>query len=168
MARLDSADIEPVRVFNGPVEVGLRSLVLLLEVFPDTLDLQRLVALDYLLIHSGDFNQGPRSLHPPSPMRAGEVAVRRGLIDDGLHLYRSRGLIEQVPTDSGFEYSAAENAAPFLDALASSYVASLRERGTWIFETFGRLPFEDLQKVLDEALGRWRTEFAVLGDLEGE
>jgi hypothetical protein len=155
-------------VFNGPVEVGLRTLVLLLEVFPETLDLQHLVTLDYLLIHSGDFEDGPQSLHPPSPMRAGEIAVRRGLIEDGLHLYRARGLIEQVPADTGFGYRAAELTAPFLDALVSPYAIALRERATWIFETLGQLPFDELQQILDEALGRWRTEFAVLGELEGE
>jgi hypothetical protein len=37
-------------VFNNPVESALRSLVLLVEVYPATLDLQRLVFLDYLLV----------------------------------------------------------------------------------------------------------------------
>jgi hypothetical protein len=41
-------------VFNTPVESALRSLVLLVESFPDALDLQRIVYMDYLLVHSQD------------------------------------------------------------------------------------------------------------------
>ena len=59
-------------VFNSPVELGLRALMLLAESHPKPLDIQRLVILDYLLVHSGDLEGGPESLHPPSPLRAGE------------------------------------------------------------------------------------------------
>ena len=69
-------------VFNNPVESALRTLVLLVEAYPATLDLQKLVYLDYLLVHSADAG-GPESLHPPTPQRQGEVAVRRDLIEQG-------------------------------------------------------------------------------------
>ena len=157
-----------VHVFNGPIEVGLRVLVLLVESFPEGFDLQRLITLDYLLVHSGDFEGGPPSLHPPSPLRAGEVAVRRELITDGLHFYRARALVEKVESDSGFLYRADEEAGAFLDALTSTYARALRDRAEWVFESIAGLTSEELQKVLDEGLGRWRTEFEVLGDLEAE
>lgn len=164
MAKVTAADHQSggTRVFNGPVEVGLRTLVLLVEASPLLVDLQRLVSLDYLLIHSGDVSGGPPSLHPPSPLRAGEVAVRRGLIEDGLHLYRAHGLIKQVHSDHGFAYVAVESGGAFLDAFTSSYVAHLRDRAAWIFERVGRLDANELQQVLDQSLGRWRTEFSVL------
>jgi hypothetical protein len=154
-------------LFNGPVEVGLRCLVLLVEASPSALDLQRLVTMDYLLVHSGDVPGGPASLHPPGPLRAGEVAVRRGLLVEGLHLFRSRGLIVQQLSQAGIQFAADESAAAFLDALSSRYVMNLRERAEWLFETMGRLDYRGLTDVLTESLGRWQVEFAVVAT-EGE
>jgi len=151
-----------VRVFNGPIEVGLRSLVLLVGAYPHSLDLQRLVSMDYFLVHSGDVVGGPASLHPPSPLRAGEVAIRRGLIEEGLELYRSRGLVEKTMSKDGIQYLADDSSGAFLDALASPYVFDLRDRADWIFDNFGMLETEALAGVLKDSLGRWRAEFAVL------
>ena len=161
------ATVASTQLFNGPIEIGLRCLVLLLEAFPSELDLQKLVTLDYLLVHSGDVAGGPRSLHPPSPLRAGEVAVRRGILEDGLRLYRTRGLISQLLSPDGIRYVADESAAGFVDALSSAYVAELRVRAEWIFEGLGLLDGDALARVLEDSLGRWRTEFALLTE-EGD
>jgi hypothetical protein len=150
------------RLFNGPIETGLRALTLLVEASPDALDLQRLVSLDYLLIHSGDVSGGPPSLHPPSPMRAGEVTVRRALLEQGLQLYRSRGLVSQVFSPAGIKYVATDSAASFLDALVSSYATDLRSRSQWLFNALGSLTDDQLSGVLTDSLGRWRAEFATL------
>ena len=153
------------KVFNGPIEVGLRSLVVLFEAHPEGLDLQRLVTLDYLIIHSGDVSGGPASLHPPSPLRAGEVAIRRSLIESGLHVYAARGLVTRGLVPDGIRYYVDESAAMFLDAMVSDYVRDLRARAQWAFARFGRLSDHELELILGESMGRWRTEFAVL---EGE
>ncbi|MGL5824044.1 MAG: ABC-three component system middle component 2, partial [Nocardioides sp.] len=57
---------------NGPLEVAVRVLMVLVEAFPEHLDLNRLVLLDHGLLHSADLG-GPESLHPPVPIRAGEL-----------------------------------------------------------------------------------------------
>lgn len=149
-------------VLNGPVEVGLRALVLLVESSPRPLDLQQLVTFDYFLIHSGDLEDGPQSLHPPSPLRSGEVAVRRGLLAEGLNLYRFRGLIEEIPDESGFIFSAGEHAGAFLDTLRSEYVGQLRTCAEWVLSRYASLGYEELREALDVGLSRWKTEFVVL------
>lgn len=151
-------------VFNGPVEAGLRALVLLFEVHPAGFDLQQLVTLDYLLVHSADVPGGPPSLHPPSPLRGGEVAIRRGLIEDGLQLYRERGLLHQHPGKAGFEFIADDSAASFLDSFSGEYVSSLRNRATWVVRSFGHAAHADLAKVLNASVGRWATEFVVFAE----
>lgn len=158
-------EVAPMKIpklFNGPVEVGLRSLVVLLEAYPERLDLQRLVIFDYLLVHSGDIAGGPISVHPPSPLRAGEVAIRRGLIEHGLNLYSCHGLIVRQLDKEGILYVAEEAAAIFIDAMSSGYVQELRDRAEWLFENFGMLSDHDLEAVLNESMGRWRTEFTFL------
>ena len=66
--------------------------------------------MDYLVVHSGDAD-GPDSLHAPLPMRAGELLVRHGLIEKGLMLMMSRGLVQRVSASDGFNYLAGELAA---------------------------------------------------------
>ena len=69
-------------VFNSALETGVRTLTVLVASYPKTHDLGRLVQYDYLTVHSADAG-GPPSLHPPLPLRSGELLVRRGLIEEG-------------------------------------------------------------------------------------
>lgn len=146
-------------VLNGPVEVGLRALVLLVEASPHGLDLQQLVTLDYFLIHSGDVDGGPESLHPPSPLRSGEVTVRRALLDESLDLYQLRGLIVQTPTHTGFTYLAESGAGAFLDALRSEYVDRLRIRAEWVIGRFVLLEHGELHRTFETSIAKWKSEF---------
>lgn len=149
-------------VLNSPLEVGLRALVLLVEASPQALDLQQLVTLDYFLVHSGDVDGGPDSLHAPSPLRSGEVTVRRELLSKGLNLYQLRGLVGQAPSASGFTYAAESGAGSFLDAFRSVYVDNLRTRAEWVIESFGLLEYVDLRQTLETSLSRWKHEFVAV------
>lgn len=60
-----------INLFNSSLETGVRSLIILVAAFPIAFDLQRLIEMDYLVVHSGDVD-GPSSLHAPIPMRIGE------------------------------------------------------------------------------------------------
>lgn len=149
-------------VLNSPIEVGLRALVLLVEASPQPLDLQQLVTLDYFLVHSGDVDGGPESLHPPSPLRSGEVTVRRELLKRGLNLYQLRGLVARAPSVTGFAYSAESGAGAFVDALRSAYVEQLRDRAEWVIESFALLEYGDLYQTLETSLSKWKKEFAAV------
>lgn len=153
-------------LLNSPVEVGLRALVLLVEASPNALDLQQLVTLDYFLVHSGDVDGGPDSLHAPSPLRSGEVTVRRELLTKGLNLYQLRGLVAQTASATGFAYTAEEGAGSFLDAFRSAYVENLRTRAEWVIGSFGLLEYGDLHQTLETSLSKWKREFAAV--LPGE
>lgn len=153
-------------IFNGPVEAGLRALVLLFEAHPAGFDLQRLVTLDYVLVHSADVPNGPPSIHPASPLRRGEVAVRRRVVENGLRLYRERGLLHQHASDAGFEFIADDSAASFLDSFSGDYVDLLRNRAAWVVRTFGHAARADLTVFLNTSVGRWGTEFVMLGEEE--
>ena len=147
-------------VFNNPVESALRSLVLLVEVYPATLDLQRLVYLDYLLVHSHDAD-GPPSLHPPTPQRDGEVAVRRGLIEQGLHLLLVRGLVERRAMSTGFEYAARDTAGSVIASLETEYSQDLRSRAQWVTSKFAQRDLTSLNAFFNKRIGHFGEEFAL-------
>lgn len=151
---------------NGAIETGLRALATLGAIYPRQADMSALVLFDYLVVHSGDVPGGPPSLHPPSPLRAGEIAVRRALLEDGISLYRSRGLIHISFETSGIEYRADDSAAAFMDGLDSAYVRDLRTRSDWIAQLLDTRTFTEIQAAFTNSLDRWREEFATLGSAD--
>lgn len=147
-----------VETFNSPLEAGLRSLCVLVPAFPVQMDIQRLVAFDYLVVHTADVG-GPESLHAPLPMRAAEILVRRQLVERGLLLMMSRSLVERVADTGGISYRASEMADPFLSSLTAPYLVDLRDRGAWVADAFSQLAPDALRERLSEIFGRWMEEF---------
>lgn len=147
-----------VTVFNSALETGVRSLVILAANFPGALDLQRLVDFDYLAVHTGDVD-GPESLHPPLPMREGELLVRRKIIESGLSLMMSRGLITRIAGEEGIVYQASDYAKPFVDSLATPYMRSLVEKASWVAATFGNMDTSELHNLINSFFDKWTTQF---------
>lgn len=150
-----------VSPFNSALETGLRSVAILAEACPDEFDLQRLLYFDYLVVHSSDAD-GPDSLHPNTPLRNGELLVRRGIIERGLLLYIGRSLVERHAREAGIFYAASDSAGPFLECLESAYSRALRERAAWAVDTFGSLDDDELKSYFDARFERWTREFQVV------
>lgn len=144
--------------FNSALETGVRALAILAEAYPSAYDLQRLLYFDYLVVHSQDAD-GPESLHPNTPLRNGELLVRRGIIERGLMLLISRRLVERHIDASGISYSASDDAGPFLDCLQTHYSQLLRDRAHWAIEAFGGYDDDDLKSYFDAHFERWTREF---------
>ncbi len=157
----EMAPMNPSLLFNGPVELGLRALIILVESYPRPLDIQRLVTLDYLVIHSGDIDDGPKSIHPASPLRAGEFSIRRELIENGLNLFSIKGLVSKIADSTGFSYIASDNASVFLDALKSEYAEVIRDRAAWALEKAGALTDSEVALLIEETIGKWKAEFVI-------
>ena len=153
-------DSEFCSPFNSALETGIRSLAILHAAFPAAYDLQRMAEMDYLVVHSGDVD-GPDSLHTPLPLRAGELLVRREVIERGLILMMSRNLVERLPAEEGFIYIATESAAPFMALLCDQYSANLKERAIWAVNRFSSVPTEEIRKLTSEFFTRWSSQFQV-------
>lgn len=151
-------DSEPKTPFNSSLETGTRAMIILVASYPNSLDLQRLVDFDYLVVHSGDVG-GPESLHPPLPMRAGELLIRRNIIESGIMLMMSRGFIERVVKEDGIEYVASDTAMPFVSSLITSYTKNLQDRANWVVLNFGEASRNSLQLITAKFFDKWTTEF---------
>jgi hypothetical protein len=144
--------------FNGPLEAGMRAVSILGAAYPRTYDLQRLVALDYLLIHTGDID-GPANLHPPTPMHSAELLVRRKLVEQSLLLMMTRDLVVREVTSDGIKYGAGENASTFLTSVSSSYLQALKDRAIWLVSSFGDLSDDAFKGVMRRFFDKWVEEF---------
>ena len=149
---------DAVQTFNSPIETGVRALILLAESYPDRLDLQRILEFDYILVHTGDVD-GPPSIHPALPLRSGELLVRRQLIERGLMLMISRGLITRHATPNGFVYQAEDDAGPFLDSLTADYLHDLQDRAVWVVERFSGMSDHEIRVMLSQVYDQWSREF---------
>lgn len=144
--------------FNGPLEAGLRIVAILGAAYPRSLDLQRLTAFDYLLVHTGDIG-GPDSLHPPSPLQSAEMLVRRKLLERALLLMMTRDLVERTANDTGIRYAAGENAAPFLASVESEYLSALKSRAAWLIHALGDRSDEEFRATMRRFFVHWIEEF---------
>jgi hypothetical protein len=149
---------ETVQTFNSPIETGVRALILLAESYPSQLDLQRILEFDYIMVHTGDVD-GPPSIHPDLPLRSGELMVRRQLIERGLMLMISRGLISRHATLNAFMYQAEDDAGPFIDALTAEYLDDLKNRAVWVVDRFSEMNDHDIRVMLSHVFDQWSREF---------
>jgi len=138
----------------------MRALILLAESYPTQLDLQRLLEYDYIMVHTGDVD-GPPSIHPALPLRSGELLVRRELIERGLMLMISRGLVTRHATPLGFMYQAEDDAGPFLDALDAEYLTELKDRASWVVDRFQEVGDQDIRLLLTKVYDQWSREFQI-------
>lgn len=147
-----------IQTLNSPLEVGVRIVAILTSLYPSSADLTRLVLLDHAVLHSEDFGGSP-SLHPQTPVRSGELGIKRDLISQGLHLMGSRGLIDRELALEGIFYRASDDALPFLQAFDSPYLTALRVRSTWAASEFSMATDEQIRSQLQSVFGQWAEEF---------
>ncbi|MCG8466451.1 MAG: hypothetical protein MI750_16610 [Xanthomonadales bacterium] len=152
------SNVQSKTIFNSSLETGVRTLIVLVASHPVSLDLKRLIDFDYLVVHSGDV-EGPESLHPPIPMREGEMLVRRNVVESGLMLMMSRGLVERVVTDHGMKYRASDTAMPFINCLTVPYILELRDRADWVIGMFGQCSEAEVNGIISRFFDKWASEF---------
>jgi hypothetical protein len=154
-------------VFNSPLEIGLRVLFILNELYPKGCDLQRLVYYDYILLHSRDVPDGPESIHPSIPHRSSEILIKRELIKKGLTLMNSKQLVKPIFEVSGIYYSATELTKPFLDYNNSEYADALKSVSKWLISKFDSYSDDILSLFIKNNLDVWGGEFSKESLLRG-
>lgn len=145
--------------FNNPIEIGLRSLCILNEIYPTQLDVQSLIYIDYIIIHSGDFDSSMKSLHIPVPYRKSEIYIRRKLIQDSLNFFIKRALIEISYSTDGIRYVASEKSSPFIENLSENYTNDLLTRINWFIEKYNCFTENELKKLFEDKVDFMHSEF---------
>ncbi|WP_181785154.1 threonine transporter [Streptomyces sp. NBC_01476] len=151
---------------NSPLEVGMRTLVLLSASFPRPLDVAQLVYLDHAMLHSGELH-GPPSLHPRVPAGPGELAMKRHLIEQGLIVLMRAGLADVEAGEDGLVYRASEEGPGFVDILAAPYTDQLKHRAAWVIATQSS-PGLDVRAATRDITDRWARDFASHQPFPGE
>ena len=160
MAFIDTAP-QRTHPFNSTLETGIRALVVLEAFHPRRCDLMEMTWLDHLVVHTGDLagEDVPESLHPDLPNRAGELLVRRQLVEQSLRLMQQVHLVEVHETEEGVQFAAGEEAPSYLDLLQTPYSTELKRRAAWMAERLAGLTTPQLREIVEATIGRWTAEF---------
>lgn len=159
MGQVEKPKRDSVTVFNSPFELGIRMVYLLSTMYPGGVDLQKLVLLDYAVVYSADLG-GPASLHTPVPFRGGEYLSRRELIEQGLYIMSTRGLVDARLDEAGITYIAGPRARSMVGALTSEYLHELEERCEWASKTFSSVDSSQLTQQFAQQGHLWGAELA--------
>jgi hypothetical protein len=159
MASLDARVL--AHPFNSTLETGIRALVVLEAFYPRRCDLMELTWLDHVVVHTGDFdgNDVPESLHPDLPNRAGELLVRRQLVERSLRMMQHMHLVNVFDTESGVFFGASEEAPSYLSLLQAPYSLALKHRAKWVADRFSGMDTDQIKLLIERRIGRWTAEF---------
>lgn len=163
MGPLEREASSPAHPFNSTLETGIRALVVLDAFYPRRCDLLEMTWLDHLVVHTGDLDgqNVPQSLHPDLPNRAGELLVRRQLVEKSLRLMQQVHLIDVFETEDGIAFGASEDAPSYLDLLQAPYSVALKERARWMAERFTGMQTDEIRALIESRIGRWTADFRV-------
>jgi hypothetical protein len=150
-------------IFNSPLEIGLRMLFIFSRT-TITLDLQRLVHYNYLLVHSADAPDGPTSLHPALPLRSCEILVNRTILKNGLNLLLMKELISVQYSEKGIVYLKNNCTEEFINYFQSDYSKQLREKADWLCSNYDKLTDGQIADLIENSLGKWGSEFIPIND----
>jgi hypothetical protein len=150
------------KLFNSPLEAGIRAVVVLEKLRPEAADLADMVLLDHVVVHTADIG-GPPSLHPDLSDRKGELLVRRRLVERSLDLMRRCHLVDQEITDEGVLYRASDEAAGYIELLETRYSEKLKDCADWValqLKSLGKAQFKNFVRA---QIGDWTEAFGSTG-----
>ena len=156
-----------IKVFNNEIEMGLRILVILKCIYPQSLDVEMINYYDYFILHAKDVG-GEESLHADVPNRSGELSVKRGLIQDSLNMLMLKGLVEHKYTENGIEYIASEEVAPLIDNLSASYTQDLIKSTIWVCNHFKSMSNKEIRNFVLRNKNKWGSEitYCTIGNID--
>ena len=148
-----------INIFNNEIEMGLRILVILKRIYPNSLDKEMINYYSYFCLHSKDIGDSD-SLHPDVPNRFGELSVKMKIIHRSIKILILKGLVKQVYIKSGVEYKATEDTTPFLDNLTENYFKELTQKAEWVCHKIGRLSTKEIKYYVNENKYKWGSELS--------
>lgn len=159
MEGLTGPDVGPAPIlFNSTIETGIRAVIVLNALYPRACGLAEVTCFDHVVVHSGDLDDGPESLHPALPPRAGELVVRRGLIGESLRLMCQMHLVDERHDEDGIRFVASDDAPSFLRLMQAPYSQSLKQRADWIADRFRTMTEGEVETFVTGLVDRWRRD----------
>lgn len=109
-----------INVFNSSFEVSLR-ILMIMYVICDKMSVDRIVAMDFIVIYGKDFGVSKDNLHGDNNYRFSEYAARRQIIACAIRELVLKNYVVPHVNKSGFSYSISDNGKLFCQSLNDEY-----------------------------------------------
>ncbi|MGI9404314.1 MAG: ABC-three component system middle component 2 [Hyphomicrobium sp.] len=160
---MDSVSVDEFGdLFNSRLEAGIRAVVVLESLRPETADLSEMVLFDHVVVHTYDVG-GPPSLHADLPGRKGELLVRRRLVEASLELMRRCHLVEQDNVEDGLVWRASDDAASYVELLQTAYSTHLKACAAWVGQEVRARTKAGFKDFVRREFGDWSEAFSAYG-----
>lgn len=138
------------KIFNSPFEAGLRSLLVLYTIHPQTATVDRITAYDFITIYSSDFGITDQNLHGNNHFNFSELASKRNNCDQGLKEFALNGLISVHRNNHGFTYGINNTGKTYVESLSSDYAQQYLEIIMLVHDKFANTSDEDLLRLINQ------------------
>ncbi len=136
-------------IFNSSFETGLRVLLLLSSIQPQTATIDRITAYDFITIYGRDFGVSKTNLHGDSNFNFSELASKRMNCNDGIKEFVLEGLISIKRTDEGFTYYLNQSGKKYVESLSSDYATQYLEISKKVHQKFASISDEKIVKLIN-------------------
>lgn len=154
-------------IFNSKIEIGLR-LIFILDSVKKPIDIDRLIYYNYLVIHSSDIPNSPKSLHPDLPNRSCELLVTKKIVEESIYLLIYKGIVKINYSKSGIRYYSDVNLQDLIFYFDSNYAKKLGVRAKWVVDKFSKFNDKEMSEFINKNLGEWGAEFVKEFRIENE
>lgn len=134
-------------IYNTSFEFSLRILLLLSKSTRDSLNADEILAFDFIISYSKDFNLTDYSLHGDSNYKFSELSYRKSQINEAIKLLVRQGLVE-VLTLNGFTYKISDKGLDFIISIDNAYTDGYIETAEKAFHKYEDFHTEQLLKEI--------------------
>lgn len=152
-----------INIFNNPVEISLRILILLNIDINNEYNIEKLTYFDYLMMHSGDIDNAPDSILPNSPYRFFEFHVNKENISQSVEFLWRKGLVDISYNANGIFYKANRLTDLFVKTIQNELCEQLKHTASWVVDNFYKYSENDLKDLFYSKLKSKSTGFSKIG-----
>ncbi len=152
-----------INIFNNPVEISLRILILLNIDINNEYNIEKLTYFDYLMMHSGDIDDAPDSILPNSPYRFFEFHVNKENISQSVEFLWRKGLVDISYNANGIFYKANRLTNLFVTTIQNELCEQLKHTASWVVDNFYKYSENDLKDLFYSKLKSKSTDFSRIG-----
>jgi len=148
-------NMNSVKIYNNEYEIAIRSLMIINK-YENGIDIDSLIILDYLSLHSNVFDKELISLHPDNPFFGIELFSKRNLIKKSINLLLQKGLIHINYSDIGILYVASDAVNYFLSYFDGDYYNKLELNINEVIARFKNFSREELESYVYRNIELWK------------
>ena len=141
-----------MKIFNTQFEVSMR-ILLLLSVYRQGLDQDRIQYLDFFTIYAKNYRLGNENINGNSSFMLNDLTEQHALFRDSIKELVVQGLITVKYTNQGFLYNISPEGIEVCSKMSSDYSVIYKKNSNLVKETIDYTSFHELKSYAKKLEG---------------